>query len=169
MGPHRLLLTTAVVLLTGCGGAQILDAKPDVRTSGSVLAPMAGKTYAYEATSPAPPGDAQWKGTQDTIAQVKAQIDAAMQAKGYVLSPKPQLMVRISIGLKTIKDPAAVRGAAVQTDTEQDLEIDVFDYATGNHLFHGTAANPLHHKEPSESKIAGTVPAILQQVPPASG
>jgi hypothetical protein len=169
MGLHRLLLTAALVVVTGCGGAaQILEQKPDVRTSGSVLAPIAGKTYAYEATSPAPPGDAQWKGTQDSIAKVKEKCDAAMQAKGYVLSPKPQLMVRISIGLKTIKDPAAVRGAAVQTDTEQDLEIDVFDYASGKHLFHGTANDPLHHKQPSESKIAESVPAILQQVPPAS-
>lgn len=164
----KLLLAT-VVLVAGCGGAQLLEAN-DLKTSGAVLAPMTGhKTYAYETSSPPPPGDSQWKGTQDAIAKVKERIDAAMQAKGYVLSPTPQLTVRISIGVKTIKDPAAVRGAGNSTDTEQDLEIDVFDYQSRSHLFHGSATNPLHHREPSESKIAESVPAILQQVPPASG
>lgn len=169
MGFQRWLFP-AVLAVTGCGGAQILETKPDVKTSAEVLAPMAGhKTYAYETLSPPPPGDAQWKGTQATIAKVKERIDAAMQAKGYVLSPTPQLTVRISIGLKSIKDPTAVRGTGMSTDTEQDLEIDVFDYVSRAHLFHGAASNPLHHREPSGSVIAGSVPAILEPVPPASG
>lgn len=142
---------------------------PNVKTSSAMLAPMAGqKTYAYDATVPAPPGHAQGRETQAQIAKIKESIDAAMQAKGYTLSSTPQLRIRISIGLRTAKNPNAVRGTGTSIITEQNLDIDVFDHATGAQLFHGTANNPLEHREPSESTIAESVPAILEPVPPAS-
>lgn len=164
-GLHRWVLA---VVLAGCGAAQIME-PPAPKTSSSVLASMTGyKTYAYDASAPAPPGDAQWSGTQAQIAKVKEQIDHAMQAKGYVLSPKPQLLVRISLGLKTTTDPTAVRGATSSTVNEEDLDLDLFEYPSGEHLFHGTASDLLREQDPSQSKIAGAVPAILEPVPPAS-
>ena len=142
---------------------------PNVKTSSAILAPMAGhKTYAYDATVPAPPGHAQGPETQAPIAKLKESIDAAMQANGYTLSPSPHLPTPIPIGLRTAKNPNAVRGGTNDITTEQNLDIDVFDHASGAQLFHGTAKNPLEHREPSESSIAESVPAILEPVPPAS-
>jgi hypothetical protein len=161
------------IALAGCAGGSQNPGNLQVKTTSAVISSMAGhRTYAYEASAPAPPGDAQWNGVQTSIAEVKQHIDADLQAKGYVLSPNPEMIVRISLGVRQVREEATgslnVAGAPAGTDVQQDLAIDVFDYANGGHLFHGTASNPLHHAEPGENKLAKAVRLILQPVPPAS-
>lgn len=164
-------------LVIGLGAVSCVADDPGnlrVKTSSTIISSMAGhRTYAYEAIAPAPPGDAQWSGSQDAIAEVKRQIDADLLRKGYQLSPRPELVIRISLGVRTVREEptgsAAVQGAPAGTDTQQDLAIDVFDLSNGGHLFHGTASNPLHHREPGENKLAKAVRLILEPVPPASG
>lgn len=151
--------------IAGCSAGS----KPSVKTSAYLIAPMDGhKTYAYDASAPPTPGS-EGVGSQDQIAQIKERVDAAMQAKGYTLSPKPHLMVRISLGHKTVRDPTAVRGAGAETVHQQEMYIDVFDFGAGTHLFHGTASSILGKTPPAESPIAESVPSILERVPPASG
>lgn len=157
----------------GCAGGAQNPGNMRVKTTSAVVSSMSGhRTYAYEALAPAPPGDAQWTGAQAAIAEVKEHVDADLQAKGYVLSPTPEMMVRISMGVRSVRqEPTgsmATLGAPSETDTQQDLVIDVFDYENGGHLFHGTASNPLHHREPGENKLAKAVRLILEPVPPAS-
>lgn len=158
--------------LVGCAGGAENPGNMRVKTTSAVISSMSGhKTYAYEAVAPAPEGDAQWTGAQAAIAEVKEHIDADLQAKGYVLSPNPEMIVRISMGVRTVREEPtgslAVAGAPSGQDVQQDLAIDVFDYANGGHLFHGTASNPLHHREPGENKLAKAVRLILEPVPPA--
>jgi hypothetical protein len=173
MGLKLCLSSLLLALAVGCGGAQN-PGTLDVKTSGNVISSLEGhKTYAYETTVPPPSGDSQWAGAQQTIEQIKEHIDADMKAKGYTLSMKPEIVIRISLGVHQVKEEphgsAAINGAPPQVDTVTDLAIDFFDYSNGGHLFHGTAASPLHHRQPSENQLAKAVRLILEPLPPASG
>lgn len=159
--------------IAGCAGGSQNPGNMQVKTTSAVISSMSGhKTYAYEAIAPAPAGDAQWAGAQNAIAEVKEHIDAGMKAKGYVLSPNPEMVIRISMGVRTVREEPTGSKARLNvpegSDTQQDLAIDVFDFSNGGHLFHGTASNPLHHREPGENKLAKAVRLILEPVPPAS-
>jgi hypothetical protein len=159
-------------LAAACGGSEN-PANLNVKTSSAVVASMSGhKTYAFEAIAPAPPGDAQWAGAPQVIAEVKQHIDADLQAKGYVLSTTPELVIRISVGVrKTTEDPHGTMqrlGEPEKEETVTDLAIDVFDHANGGQLFHGTASSQLHHREPGDNKVAKAVRLILEPVPPAA-
>lgn len=145
-----------------------------VKTNGAVVGNMAGrKTYAFQAVAPPPPGDAQWDQAAVAIAEVKARIDEAMQAKGYVLDEHPEMMVKISIGVRELlKEPTgatANTGTVVPAikETVTDLDIDIFDYARGGQLFHGQARDEVHHREVDKDKLAKAVRLILEPVPPA--
>lgn len=169
----RIAAATLLLLLAACAPSKDRVGTMQVTTHSAVISSMAGhKTYAFESIAPAPPGDAQWAGAPLAIAQVKQRIDAEMQAKGYVLDPNPELVVRISIGVrKVVEEPqgsAAINGAPVMTDTVTDLEIDVFDRANNGHLFHGKAQDELHHREVDGDKLAKAVRIILEPVPPAA-
>lgn len=165
--------TLLVLLAAACTPGKDRMGTMQVTTQSAVIASMAGhKTYAFESIAPAPPGDAQWAGAPLAVAQVKERIDAEMQAKGYVLDPNPELVIRISIGVRKVidepKGSAALNGAPVTTNTVTDLEIDVFDREDNGHLFHGTARDELHHREVDGDKLAKAVRIILEPVPPAA-
>jgi len=162
-----------VLALAACTPSKDRMGTMQVKTQSAVIASMTGhKTYAYESIAPAPPGDAQWAGAPLAVAQVKERIDAHMQAKGYVLDPNPELVVRISIGVRRVveepKGSAALNGAPVMTDTVTDLAIDIFDRENNGHLFHGTARDELHHREVDPDKLSKAVRVILEPVPPAA-
>jgi hypothetical protein len=172
MKASSLFLAVALAAI-GCAAGADNPGNMQVKTTSAVISSMAGhRTYAYDALAPAPPGDAQWTSVQASIAEVKKHIDADLQAKGYVLSPNPEMIVRISLGVHEVREEAtgslSTAGAPAGKDTQQDLAIDVFDYSNGGHLFHGSASHPLHHAEPGENKLAKAVRLILQPVPPAS-
>jgi hypothetical protein len=178
----RTLVAVAVLaagLSTGlCAGCAKNPENPNdmsVRTNGAAtMGSLAGrKTYAYQSVAPPPPGDAQWDQAAVAIAEVKSKIDEEMQARGYVLSLTPEVVVRISIGVhEELKEPT---GAAASTridvpateETATDLEIDMFDYGNGGHLFHGRAQKLLHHREVDKDQLAKAVRLILEPVPPA--
>lgn len=162
---------TSLVLLAGCARDKV--GTMQVKTTSAVVASMAGhKTYAYESIAPAPEGTVQWGGATVAIAQVKERIDGEMQAKGYVLDPNPELLIRISIGVKTaIDEPqgtAALNNAPVMTNTVTAMNIDIFDLANNGHLFHGTSQDELHHREVDGDKLAKAVRLILEPIPPAA-
>lgn len=168
-----LLAVSLAAAAVGCAGGSENPANLQVKTTSAVISSMTGhKTYAYEAIAPAPPGDAQWAGAPQVIAEMKQHIDEDMQAKGYVLSEKPEMYIRISVGVRQVRQEATgsanIAGAPASVETMTDMGIDVFDYANGGHLFHGTASHQLHHDEPGENKLAKAVRLILEPVPPAA-
>lgn len=172
---HALFL--AILAFAGCAKDPENPGSMAVRTNNAP-APGAGtlaghKTYAYQAVAPPPPGDAQWDQAAIAIAEVKAKIDEEMQAKGYVLDLHPELMVRISIGVREILKEPTGRAANTGTDvpptkeTATDLDIDIFDYGSGGRLFHGQSRDEVHHREVDKDKLAKAVRLILEPVPPA--
>ena len=165
---------TAAATLTACAKDPDNPGTMAVKTNGAVVGSLAGhKTYAYQAVAPPPAGDAQWDMAAIAIAEVKTRIDEEMGAKGYVLDEHPELMVKISIGVREeMKEPTGA-AASARTDvpaikqTMADLDIDVYDYSNGGQLFHGHAQDEVHHRQVDKDKLAKAVRLILEPVPPA--
>lgn len=169
-----LLLFALAASIAGCAKNPENPGTMTVKTNGAVVGSLAGKkTYAYQAVAPPPPGDAQWDLASTAIAEVKARIDDEMRTRGYVLDMHPELMIRISIGVRDVLRQPTGATASTGTDvpaikeTATDLAIDIFDYANGGQLFHGEARDEVHHRQVDKDKLAKAVRLILEPVPPA--
>lgn len=158
------------VALAGCRPGTQGVGTMRVVTQGAVVASMAEhKTYAYDPVAPAPPDSVQWAGVPEALEIIKRAIDRELQARGYVLDPKPDLVVRISLGVHhehvEPTGSAATHQAPGKTDDIVRLHIDVFDHENGGHLFHGVARDELHTPEPEATQLERKVSLILEPVP----
>ncbi|MBX3229025.1 MAG: DUF4136 domain-containing protein [Labilithrix sp.] len=169
----RIVCVVLVFVLAACAPSKDRVGTMQVTTHSAVISSVSGhKTYAFEATAPTPDGTVQWADAPQTLAIIRERIEGEMRARGYVLDPDPELLVRISLGVKKVleepKGMAAQHGAPSMTNDVTELHIDVFDRSNGGHLFHGSASDELHHREPDPDRIAKQVRLIMEPVPPTS-
>ena len=113
---------------------------------------MAGhrRTPLHDATVPAPPGHAQGTGDAGADRQDQGRASTLRCSEGLQALVEPAPPHR-SIGLRTAKNSErGTRGARTTSPRSRTSPTSTcFDHASGAQLFHGTAKNPLEHREPS--------------------
>lgn len=170
-----LLLSLAAVFAlssAACGGAttQSSSSKMLVKTNGAVVSNVARhKTYSHETAAQPPVGYVPTRMTPAVLDKVRQDIDADLQRKGYVLANDGELVVRISQGVRSVREEptgsSAVAGAPEIPDTRSALVIDVFERATNGHLFHGFARDDVDPTTIDEKKLNEAVTKILAPLP----
>jgi hypothetical protein len=144
-----------------------------VHTTGADIASVgAYSTYTRTVAEDAPDGYARTAPPPDVVDEVRQDIDALLQQKGYKPAPDGALIVRVSTGTRIVmKEPTgttAAAGAPATEQTEGALVIDIFERATGRQVFHGFARARIAGGRVDRDQIANAVSQILEPVPPSA-
>ena len=158
-----LLLVTAA-----CGASS--GSTMAVKTTGAEVSSLAHyRTYVHETAESPPEGFARGALRPVVLEKVRRDVDALLQAKGYVLDPGGELVVRISTGSRIVEDQptgaAAIAGAPEKTEMEGALVIDIVERATDKTLFHGFARDVVPGGDVKDERVSQAVTRILQPIP----
>jgi hypothetical protein len=161
-----------VLTIAAAGCSRPAASAMAVKTSSAVVAGVAQhRTYSHEDSRFAPHGYRAAFGPE-TVAKIRAQIDAEMQRRGYVLAGDGDLVVRLACGVRVASDTptgaAAAAGAPSSEDTLGIIVVDIFERGGEGQLFHGYARDELRGATMKEARIAEAVRKVLAPLPDAS-
>ena len=141
-----------------------------VKTSGAEISSIARyKTYMHETAKNPPEGYARGPLQPVTLEKARVQVDALMQAKGYVLADPGELVVRLSTGRRTTEEQptgrTALAGAPEKVEIEGALVIDLIERGTDKNVFHGYAHDVASGGVATDEQITEAVGKILAPIP----